>query len=213
MIAPLASGFAAAPALMPLRGNTALRMSGWSPQNAGDLPDGGWGGEAKAHSRNPTPTQLDPNDPKSKQTHIPAGESFEEYLRRRNGGAAAAAPAPAAPAYSPPPQAYQPPPQAYQPPPQAYQPPAPAYQPPAPAYQPPAQSYQPAPSASYTPPAGAPAQNAGDLPPTGWGGEAKAHSRDPTPTALDPNDPKSKQTHIPQGDSFEEYMRRRQQGF
>jgi len=53
------------------------------------------------------------------------------------------------------------------------------------------------------------AQSAGDLPPNAWG-EEKAHTRDPTPTVLDPNDPKSKQTHIPQSESFEEYMARRQ---
>jgi hypothetical protein len=53
------------------------------------------------------------------------------------------------------------------------------------------------------------AQSAGDLPPNPWG-EEKAHTRDPTPTILDPNDPKSKQTHIPQSESFEEYMARRQ---
>jgi len=75
----------------------------------------------------------------------------------------------------------------------------------------PAPSYAPAPQAyAPPPPSGArPAQDAGDLPSGGWGGEAKAHSRDPTPTALDPNDPKAKQTHIPQGDSFEAYMARR----
>jgi len=39
--------------------------------------------EPKAHTRDPTPTQLDPNDPKAKQTHIPQGESFEEYMKRR----------------------------------------------------------------------------------------------------------------------------------
>ena len=53
------------------------------------------------------------------------------------------------------------------------------------------------------------AQSAGDLPPNAWG-EEKAHTRDPTPTVLDPNDPKSKQTHIPQSESFQEYMARRQ---
>eukprot|EP00961_Rhodomonas_salina_P290307 3922781-Rhodomonas_salina.2 len=110
-------------------------------------------------------------------------------------------------------QRYSAPAPSYQPPAPAYQPPAPQYNAPPPAYQPAAPAYQPAPAASYTPPAGAPAQNAGDLPPSGWGGETKAHSRDPTPTQLDPNDPKAKQTHIPVSESFEEYMRRRQQGF
>jgi hypothetical protein len=61
-------------------------MSDKPPQDAGDLPDGGWGGEKKAHTRDPTPTKLDPNDPKSKQTHIPVSESFEEYMKRRAAG-------------------------------------------------------------------------------------------------------------------------------
>jgi len=52
------------------------------------------------------------------------------------------------------------------------------------------------------------AQSDGDLPPNDWGDE-KAHTRDPTPTTIDPNDPKSKQTHIPEGESFAEYMARR----
>ena len=64
---------------------TAMRMSVSEPppQDAGDLADAGWGGEKKAHTRDPTPTTLDPNDPKSKQTHIPKSESFEEYMKRR----------------------------------------------------------------------------------------------------------------------------------
>eukprot|EP00286_Rhodomonas_abbreviata_P022823 CAMPEP_0181311194 /NCGR_PEP_ID=MMETSP1101-20121128/13002_1 /TAXON_ID=46948 /ORGANISM="Rhodomonas abbreviata, Strain Caron Lab Isolate" /LENGTH=210 /DNA_ID=CAMNT_0023417899 /DNA_START=28 /DNA_END=660 /DNA_ORIENTATION=+ len=210
MISPV-TGFAATPILSGLMASsqsaTILRMSGWSPQNAGDVPSS-WG-EPLAHTRDPAPTQLDPNDPKSKQTHIPKSESFEEYLARRNGGAAAA-PAAAAPAYSPPAQSYQPPAQSYSPPAPAYSPPAQPYSPPAPAYSPPATSYSPPAAAAPTGGAWSP-QNAGDVPDGGWGGEAKAHTRDPTPTQLDPNDPKSKQTHIPQGDSFEEYMRRRQQ--
>ena len=40
--------------------------------------------DTKAHSRDPKPTKLDPNDPKSKQTYIPPAETFEEYLKRRN---------------------------------------------------------------------------------------------------------------------------------
>ena len=39
--------------------------------------------DTKAHSRDPKPTKLDPNDPKSKQTYIPPAESFEEYMKRR----------------------------------------------------------------------------------------------------------------------------------
>ena len=39
--------------------------------------------ETKAHSRDPKPTTLDLNDPKSKQTYIPPAETFEEYMKRR----------------------------------------------------------------------------------------------------------------------------------
>jgi hypothetical protein len=39
--------------------------------------------DTKPHTRDPKPTTLDPNDPKSKQTHIPKSESFEEYMKRR----------------------------------------------------------------------------------------------------------------------------------
>ena len=58
--------------------------AGASPQSAGDLPPNPWGKEL-AHTRDPNPTKLDPNDPKAKQTHIPASESFAEYMARRNG--------------------------------------------------------------------------------------------------------------------------------
>ena len=59
------------------------------------------GGEA---TRDPAPTEIDPNDPKAKQTAIHKAESFADYLAKRSGGGGAApAPAPpAAPAYSPP---------------------------------------------------------------------------------------------------------------
>ena len=49
--------------------------------SAGDVPSA-WD-TPKAHTRDPTPTKLDPNDPKAKQTHIPKSESFEEYMKRR----------------------------------------------------------------------------------------------------------------------------------
>eukprot|EP00960_Hanusia_phi_P048265 758843-Hanusia_phi.AAC.3 len=65
---------------------TVLRMSYRPAQDAGDLPDAGWGGEKKAHTRDPKPTRLDPTDPKAKQTYVPPAESFEEYLKRRNSG-------------------------------------------------------------------------------------------------------------------------------
>ena len=60
------------------------------------------GGEA---TRDPAPTEIDPNDPKAKQTAIHKAESFADYLAKRSGGGGGAAPAPAppaAPAYSPP---------------------------------------------------------------------------------------------------------------
>jgi len=60
---------------------TALRMSGVPAQDAGDVPSA-WD-TPKAHTRDPAPTTLDPNDPKAKQTHIPKSESFEEYMARR----------------------------------------------------------------------------------------------------------------------------------
>ena len=78
-------------------------------QSDGDLPPNDWGDE-KAHTRDPTPTTIDPNDPKSKQTHIPQGESFAEYLARRNGGGGTAAPVAAkaapTPSYSAPAASY-----------------------------------------------------------------------------------------------------------
>mmetsp|Transcript_66549 Transcript_66549/g.106701 ORF Transcript_66549/g.106701 Transcript_66549/m.106701 type:complete len:85 (+) Transcript_66549:2-256(+) len=72
----------ATPALAGLfAGRTAMRMGGKPAQDAGDVPSA-WD-EPKAHTRDPTPTQLDTSDPKAKQTHIPEGESFEEYMKRR----------------------------------------------------------------------------------------------------------------------------------
>ncbi|EKX30914.1 hypothetical protein GUITHDRAFT_122876 [Guillardia theta CCMP2712] len=82
MLAPISSATPALSGLFAARAGTALRMCK-PAQDAGDLPDAGWGGEKKAHTRDPKSTQLDPNDPKSKQTYIPPAESFEEYLKRR----------------------------------------------------------------------------------------------------------------------------------
>eukprot|EP00960_Hanusia_phi_P048263 758843-Hanusia_phi.AAC.1 len=67
--------------------STILRMSSRPAQDAGDLPDAGWGGEKKAHTRDPASTKIDPTDPKSKQTYIPPTETFEEYLKRRQSSA------------------------------------------------------------------------------------------------------------------------------
>merc|ERR1719284_17609 len=64
---------------------------------SGDHGEGGrskFGGEAP---RDPEPTVVDPNDPKGKQQAIHKAESFADYLAKRGaGGAAPAAPAPAA---------------------------------------------------------------------------------------------------------------------
>ena len=43
------------------------------------------GGEA---TRDPAPTQIDPNDPKGKQQAIHKAESFAEYLAKREAGGA-----------------------------------------------------------------------------------------------------------------------------
>merc|ERR1740139_29238 len=53
------------------------------------------GGEA---TRDPEPTNIDPNDPKGKQGAIHKAESFSDYLARRGGAATSiSAPAAAAP--------------------------------------------------------------------------------------------------------------------
>merc|ERR1719238_1443557 len=49
------------------------------------------GGEA---TRDPTPTEYDPNDPKGKQQAIHKAESFAEYLAKRGAGGAAPPPPP-----------------------------------------------------------------------------------------------------------------------
>lgn len=43
------------------------------------------GGEA---TRDPEPTDIDPNDPKGKQKAIHKADSFEEYMRKRKEGLA-----------------------------------------------------------------------------------------------------------------------------
>jgi len=66
-----------------------------------------WGGHDI--TRNPAPTVIDPNDPKSKQNAIHPAESFADYMARQQaaGGGAVAAPAAPAPA-APAPVAYAP---------------------------------------------------------------------------------------------------------
>jgi len=96
-------------ASLPSQARASFALKG--AQSDGDLPPNDWGDE-KAHTRDPTPTTLDTSDPKSKQTHIPEGESFAEYLARRNGGSAA--PAAAAPKAAPAPAYSAPAPVSYQ---------------------------------------------------------------------------------------------------
>ena len=60
------------------------------------------GGEA---TRDPEPTNIDPNDPKAKQGAIHKAESFSDYLARRGGASTSiSAPAPAPPAAAGPPR-------------------------------------------------------------------------------------------------------------
>merc|ERR1719416_219175 len=145
----------------------------------------GWSMGGEAHTRNPVPVESD--DPR---LTIPQGESFEDYMRSRGmGGAAPAAPAPAAPA------------------------PAPvAAAPAASAWTPPASWGAPAPAAA--PAASASAWATPDVDPNpspqdgnqalemGWSMGGEAHTRNPVPVESD--DPR---LTIPQGESFEEYMK------
>ena len=91
---PLAAAFMAplAPA--------AHRAPRFSPLMQGGKGFGG--GEA---TRDPDPTEIDPNDPKGKQQAIHKAESFQEYLAKRQGSGAVPPPPPAPAAYSPPPAA------------------------------------------------------------------------------------------------------------
>jgi hypothetical protein len=57
--------------------------------------------------------------------------------------------------------------------------------------------------------AGAPPQNAGDVPyDAAWGGTPKAHTKDPTPVSAE-NNSLGKKGAIASGESFEEYMKKR----
>ncbi len=79
-------------AAVAAHGRTSLQMGGatsvvikpWDVKQEGGQRDSGWGSETKCHSRDPKPTVLDPNDPKARQTYVPAAESFEEYMKRRS---------------------------------------------------------------------------------------------------------------------------------
>ena len=100
------------------------------------------GGEA---TRDPEPTEIDPNDPKGKQQAIHKAESFAEYLAKRSAGGGGA-------------------------------------------------------RANIV-------MNEGGK---GFGGGEA--TRDPEPTEIDPNDPKGKQQAIHKAESFAEYLAKRSAG-
>eukprot|EP00316_Scyphosphaera_apsteinii_P021353 CAMPEP_0119300556 /NCGR_PEP_ID=MMETSP1333-20130426/2480_1 /TAXON_ID=418940 /ORGANISM="Scyphosphaera apsteinii, Strain RCC1455" /LENGTH=173 /DNA_ID=CAMNT_0007302371 /DNA_START=60 /DNA_END=581 /DNA_ORIENTATION=- len=86
---------------------------------------------------------------------------------------------------------------------------APAPAPAAPAYSPPA---APAPMAYSAPPAYAPPAAPAPAPVAAHGGKGFGGgeaTRDPEPTAYDPNDPKGKQQAIHKAESFADYLARR----
>lgn len=54
-----------------------------SPNSVPPWRAGFGGGEA---TRDPEPTEIDPNDPKGKQKAIHKADSFEEYMKKRAAG-------------------------------------------------------------------------------------------------------------------------------
>mmetsp|Transcript_13338 Transcript_13338/g.19385 ORF Transcript_13338/g.19385 Transcript_13338/m.19385 type:complete len:89 (+) Transcript_13338:54-320(+) len=83
MIAPMP--LLATPALSGMiaaRGFTSLRMAADDPNQVGDLPAHDWGGDGNAHTNDPTPVTAE-NNSLGKKGAIGAGESFEEYLKKR----------------------------------------------------------------------------------------------------------------------------------
>merc|ERR1719486_733317 len=56
-----------------------------TPQDGAQAQEMGWSMGGEAHTRDPTPTENE--DPRKT---IPEGESFEEYMKRREGAAPAA---------------------------------------------------------------------------------------------------------------------------
>ncbi len=109
-VASLTSGAVAASRSSILADTRKIPIKPWDVKQDGGQRDSGWGTgeklispfsivlkwskatcfdklslpETKAHSRDPRPTPLDPNDPKSKQTYVPTSETFEEYMKRHN---------------------------------------------------------------------------------------------------------------------------------
>mmetsp|Transcript_16317 Transcript_16317/g.42286 ORF Transcript_16317/g.42286 Transcript_16317/m.42286 type:complete len:87 (+) Transcript_16317:62-322(+) len=75
MIAAAHGLVAPAPKMASRVARSAIRMDG----------KGFGGGEA---TRDPEPTDIDPNDPKGKQKAIHKADSFEEYMRKRKEGLA-----------------------------------------------------------------------------------------------------------------------------
>merc|ERR1740117_633079 len=103
MIAPMMAPSALS-GMVAARGMTKL-FAEPPPQDAGDVPyDAAWGGSPKAHTKDPTPVSAEDNS-LGKKGAIASGDSFEEYMKSRGGGAAPAAQAPAPAATAPAPAA------------------------------------------------------------------------------------------------------------
>jgi len=184
-----ASAFAPKPAF---KADTALFVVDPNPKPNSDAQalEMGWSMGGEAHTRNPTPVVSD--DPR---LTIPQGESFEEYMKSRGMGGAAPAPAPA-PVAAPAPAA---PATGGWTPPASWGAPAPAPAPvAAPAAAAPSQWATPAVDPNPKPMDGSQALE------MGWSMGGEAHTRNPTPVVSD--DPR---LTIPQGESFEEYMKAR----
>ena len=83
LLVALTSAFMAPVAQPSMIKQSKIAMSGGGP-GSGDHGEGGRskvGGEA---TRDPEPTEIDPNDPKGKQQAIHKAESFAEYLAKRS---------------------------------------------------------------------------------------------------------------------------------
>ena len=89
----VASAAAFSPALTNRASSALFVDPNPSPMSDAQALEMGWSMGGQAHTKDPTPV-VD-SDPRKT---IPQGESFEEYLKSRGGGMAAAAPAPVAPA-------------------------------------------------------------------------------------------------------------------
>ena len=89
----VASASAFSPALTSRASSALFVDPNPAPMSDAQAIEMGWSMGGQAHTKDPTPV-VD-SDPRKT---IPQGESFEEYMKSRGGGMAAAAPAPTAPA-------------------------------------------------------------------------------------------------------------------